>query len=442
MTAQARQIHLGVSMRNPYHIAAWRHVESATLAEMDFDNYVEVAQLAEKGLFDMAFLADGIGVRALDHPARHMVSHDIVNFEPLTLLSALAMVTRRIGLVATASTTYNEPYHVARKFASLDHLSKGRAGWNLVTSWSEAEALNFNRDVPLEKSARYDRAAEFVDVVTGLWDSWGDDAFPIDKASGRFFEPARMHPLIHQGRHFSVRGALNLPRCPQGHPVIAQAGATDQGREIAAKHADVVYAAAVNLVDGQAFYRSIKERMPKYGRSPDQLLIMPGLSVITGATEAEAQRKLRDLQDLLDPAVGLMMLYNMIGDFTGHDIDGPVPVLVHEAPRVRSDLLYAMAHRENLTIRQLYERVAASRGHNAIVGTPEQVVDLMESWIDQGAADGFNILPAALPHGLRDFVDHVVPEMQRRDRYRLGYEGVTLRDHLGLPRRPDPHRVV
>lgn len=433
MPASARQIRLGVSVRNPYHIAGWRHPDSPRDGEFDFGHYIRVAQLAERGKFDMLFLADGVGVRAKDHPARRMVAHDIVNFEPLTLLSALAMVTSRIGLVATASTTYNEPYHVARKFASLDHISKGRAGWNLVTSWSEAEALNFNRDAPPEKNARYDRATEFVDVVVGLWDSWDDDAFPVDKQSGIYFRPEKLHELNHQGRHFSVRGPLNVPRCPQGRPVIVQAGATDQGREIAAAHASAVYAASVELSDAQAYYRSIKDRMAKYGRSPDELAIMPGLSVIVGATEAEAQRKLRELQDLLDPAVGLMQLYNMVGDFSGYDIDGPVPVL-GEPSRVRSDLIYAMAKRESLTIRQLYERVCVSRGHNAIVGTPEQVVDLMEEWFRNGGADGFNILPANLPNGLQDFVDFVIPELQRRGLFRTEYEGTTLRDHLGLAR--------
>lgn len=331
MNGTQRQIRLGVSMRNPYHIAAWRHPDSPPKAEMDLDNYIRVAQAAERGKFDMAFLADGIGVRAMDHPARHMVAHDIVNFEPLTLLGALSMVTSRIGLIATASTTYNEPYHVARKFASLDHISKGRAGWNLVTSWSEAEALNFGRDAPPEKSGRYDRAMEFADVVTGLWESWEDDAFPIDKASGTFYRTDKLHVLNHRGRHFTVRGPLNLPRCPQGRPIIIQAGATDTGREIAAKHADAIYAASVRLSDAQDYYRSVKDRMAKYGRRTEELLIMPGLGVVVGGTEQEAQKKLRELQDLLDPAVGLMMLYNMLGDFSGYDIDGPVPVLTSEA---------------------------------------------------------------------------------------------------------------
>ncbi|MEJ0018821.1 MAG: LLM class flavin-dependent oxidoreductase [Acetobacteraceae bacterium] len=437
-----RQIRLGVSMRNPYHIAAWRHRNSPPLAEMDFDNYVRVVQAAERGKFDMAFLADGIGVRAMDHSARHMVAHDIVNFEPLTLLGALSMVSSRIGLIATASTTYNEPYHVARKFASLDHISKGRAGWNLVTSWSEAEALNFNRDAAPEKMSRYDRAAEFVEVVTGLWESWESDAFPMDKASGVFYDPDKLHVLDHRGRHFAVRGPLNLPRCPQGRPVIVQAGATDTGREIAAQYADAIYAASVQLSDAQDYYRSVKDRMAKYGRSPQELLIMPGLGVVLGSTEQEAQRKLRDLQDLLDPAVGLMMLYNMLGDFSGYDIDGPVPVLTSEAPRVRSEILYGMAKRENLTIRQLYERVAISRGHNCIVGTPEQVVDLMEEWFTQGGADGFNILPPNLPGGLEDVVDHVVPELQRRGLYRTEYEGTTLRENLGLTIPPNRYTMM
>jgi len=437
MAAADGKIRLGLSMRNPYHLAAWRLPSAPARGDMDLDSIIHVARTAERGLFDMAFLADGAGVRAKAHEALAMTAHDIVNFEPLTLLGALAMVTSHIGLVATASTTYNEPYHIARKFASLDHISGGRAGWNLVTSWSEAEALNFGLDKPPEKLDRYDRAAEFVQVVRGLWESWDDDAFPIDKQAGIYFRPEKMHVLDHRGKHFAVKGPLNIPRSPQGRPVIIQAGATDQGREIAAAHANVIYAASDNLPHAQAYYKSVKDRMPRYGRHPDELFIMPGLSVIVGGTEAEAQRKASDLLELLHPKVGLNQLNDLIGDFSGYDLDGPVPRL-DEAPRVRSELLYDLAARENLTIRQLYQRISFSRGHNAVIGTPEQVVDLMQEWIAGKGADGFNILPPYLPGAIEDFVEMVVPEMQRRGVYRTCYEGTTLRENLGLAIPPSP----
>ena len=434
MVARSGLMKLGLSMRNPYHVAAWRHPQTPRGAEMSLDYYRQVIQEAERGKFDMAFLADGNAVRARDLPegSMHRTAHDIVNFEPLTLLSVLSTMTKHIGLVATASTTYNEPYHVARKFASLDHLSGGRAGWNVVTSWTDAEARNFNREKHLDYDTRYDRAAEFVKVVKGLWDSWEDDAFLYDQANGIFFDPDKMHELNHKGKHFAVRGPLNIPRCPQGRPLVVQAGASEVGQEIAASDADVIYAASQDLAEAQAYYNSVKNRMAKYGRSPDELKIMPGLAVIAGRSESEANEKLEQLQELLDPKVGMMLLYSTFGDLSGHPLDGPVPPPSGEGVRSRGMVLYAQAQRENLTLRQLYKSVAVSRGHGLVVGTPTQIVDRMEDWFSNHGCDGFNILPPALPSGITDFVDLVLPELQRRGLFRTEYEGRTARENLGL----------
>jgi alkanesulfonate monooxygenase len=437
MNSHTRQIKLGVSMIGlGYHPAAWRHPSTPPGGNMELGHYVTVARTAERGLFDMVFLADGVGIRAYDEPAgalSHMSNN--VQFEPLTLLSALAMVTTHVGLVATASTTYNEPYHVARKFASLDHISGGRAGWNVVTSRTEMEAQNFNLAESPSYDQRYDRAVEFVDVVRGLWDSWDDDAFIRDQASGVNYDPSRMHLLEHKGKHFSVRGPLNIARTPQGHPVIVQAGASDQGRELAAATADVIYAASQTSEEARSYYASVKGRMARYGRSPDELKIMPGLLTVVAESEQEAQDKYGVLQELIDPLVGLALLSGSMGDLTGYPLDGPVPRLADWRMRSRGQLFYDRAVRDNLTIRQLYMAVAAGNGHRQAIGTPSQIADIMEDWFTREAADGFNVLATHMPAGLEDFVNMVVPELQRRGLYRTHYEGTTLRDHLGV-RRP------
>jgi alkanesulfonate monooxygenase len=433
----ARQIKLGVSMIGlGYHPAAWRHPSTPPGGNMELGHYINVTRTAERGLFDMVFLADGVGIRAYDEPAgalSHMSNN--VQFEPLTLLSALAMVTTHVGLVATASTTYNEPYHVARKFASLDHISGGRAGWNVVTSRTEMEAQNFNLAESPSYDQRYDRAIEFVDVVRGLWESWDDDAFIRDQASGVNYDPSRMHLLNHKGKHFAVRGPLNIARTPQGHPVIVQAGASEQGRELAAATADVIYAASQTIEEAKNYYASVKGRMAKYGRHPDELKIMPGLLAVTGESEQEAQDKYGVLQELIDPLVGLALLSGSMGDLTGYPLDGPVPRLADWRMRSRGQLFYDRAVRDNLTIRQLYMAVAAGNGHRQAIGTPSQIADMMEDWFTGEAADGFNVLATHMPAGLADFVDLVVPELQRRGLYRTQYQGSTLRDHLGI-RRP------
>ncbi|MDN3565159.1 LLM class flavin-dependent oxidoreductase [Paeniroseomonas aquatica] len=437
-----RQMRLGMSMRGlGYHPAAWRHPKVPADGSLSFAHYVRNAQAAERGLFDMIFFADGIGIREKDEPRGSLArsGYEIVEMEPMTLLPALGALTRHIGLVTTASTTYNEPYHVARKFATLDLISGGRAGWNIVTSWSEAEARNFNREEHLDYDTRYERAAEFVEVVTGLWDSWEPDAFPYDKAGGLFYDESRMHVLNHVGKHFQVRGPLNVASMPQGRPILVQAGASEPGREIAAATADVVYAAQDSIPNAKAYYDDVKSRMAKYGRSPDDLKIMPGLRTVVGRTRAEAQAKFDELQSLLDPLVGLARVYNALGDLSGHDVDGPVPEPV-KPPQVRSivDQMMQRVRRDKLTIRQLYTQMTA--GGFCLIGTAADIADGMEEWFDAGACDGFNILPTHLPEACEDFVEHVTPELQRRGVFRTAYEGATLRENLGL--KPHVNRYV
>jgi FMN-dependent oxidoreductase (nitrilotriacetate monooxygenase family) len=354
------------------------------------------------------------------------------------LLSALAAVTEHVGLVATASTSFNEPYHIARKFASLDHISGGRAGWNLVTSSNEHEAKNFNRDKHFEHAERYERAIEFAEVVEGLWDSWEDDAFLRDKDQGRFFDPERRHVLDHKGRFFQVRGPLNVARSPQGHPVVVQAGSSEAGRDLAARTAEVIFTAQQTLEDAIDFYSDVKGRLAQYGRHPDDLKIMPGVFPIVGRSESEAREKFEQLQALIDPKVGLALVSGLTGgfDLSGYPLDGPIPELPEtNASKSRQLLTLELARRENLTIRQLYLRVAGARGHWQLVGTPAQIVDQLEERFVKGGADGYNVMPPVLPAGLDDFVELVIPELRRRGLFRSEYEGRTLRDNLGL-RRP------
>ncbi len=429
------QLKLGLSMRYlGYHDGAWRHPEVPADGASDYSYFLNSARIAESGKFDMIFFADGIGVRDEDKPEGSLARNNRnVELEPLTLLAALAPMTRNIGLVATASTTYNEPFHVARKFSSLDNISGGRAGWNIVTSWSEHEAWNFSREKHLDYDTRYDRAKEFVDVVTGLWDSWEDDAFLLDKASAQFYDPAKLHVLNHRGTHFQVRGPLSARRTPQGRPILVQAGAADQGQEIAAANADVVYAWQDNLESAKAYYAGLKARMAKYGRPPEHLKIMPAIVTVVGRTQAEAQAKFDAMQELIDPLVGLSRLYRRFGDLSGYDLDGPVPEPVNAPVRSLAQSAYEKAKRENLTIRQLYKINAAGSSGLHVVGTPEQVADVMEEWLLEGAADGFNLTPTHLPHGIIDFVELVLPELRRRGLFRTEYEGRTLRENLGLP---------
>jgi N-acetyl-S-(2-succino)cysteine monooxygenase len=383
MTARRRDAKLRLGaflMATGHHVAAWRHPQAQADGGVNLRHYAALARTAERAGFDMMFLADSAAVwDASPEALSRMARAD--HFEPLTLLSALAAVTERIGLVATVTTTYNEPYHVARKFASLDLLSGGRSGWNLVTSANEAEAHNFGRDRHVAHADRYERAREFAEVVTGLWDSWEDGAFPRDKASGRYFDPAKLHVLDHRGKHFRVRGPLNVARSPQGRPVL-------------------------------------------------------GIFPVVGRTEAEVEAKYEEIQALIHPEVGLSLLAGMLGhvDLSAHPVDGPLPELPEtNAGKSRQALLVDLARREGLTIRQLYLRIAGARGHRQIRGTPAQIADQLQEWFEEGAADGFNIMPPHLPAGLDDFVELVIPELQRRGLFRTAYEGRTLRENLGLP---------
>ena len=322
-----RQLKLGAFlMAGGHHVAAWRHPETPAEAGLDLRHYKRLAQIAEAAKFDTLFVADSVAAPR-DEIASRMARS--VYFEPLTLLSALSAVTEHIGLIATATTSYNEPYHVARKFASLDHLSGGRAGWNLVTSDNAAEAQNFGRDQHISHAERYSRAREFHQVVTGLWDSWEDDAFIRDKASGAYYDPAKVHVLNHQGEHFRVKGPLNVARSPQGQPVIVQAGSSEIGRDLAAQTAEVVFTAQTSLANAQAFYADLKGRLSQYGRHPDSLKIMPGMFVVVGATEAQAQEKFQTFQQLVEPEVGVALLGRMLGNFdlSEYPLDGPLPVL-------------------------------------------------------------------------------------------------------------------
>jgi alkanesulfonate monooxygenase SsuD/methylene tetrahydromethanopterin reductase-like flavin-dependent oxidoreductase (luciferase family) len=375
------RLHLGMSIRGlGYHPAAWRHPDVPADGTLRFEHYARNAQLAEQGMCDLIFFADGIGIREHDIPRGSLArsGYEIVEMEPLTLLPALAVVTKHIGLVTTASTTYNEPFNIARKFATLDLISNGRSGWNVVTSWSEAEARNFNREQHVDYGTRYARAAEFVEVVKGLWDSWDEDAFRFDKQSGWFFDEGKMHVLDHKGKFFAVRGPLNVACPPQGHPVIVQA---------------------------------------------------------VGRTAAEAQAKFDQLQELLDPLVGLARLNQTFGDLSGYPLDGPVPLdkLGPGELRSISAQLVERVKRQNPSIRDLYGEVAG-RGGFCVIGTAADIADVMQDWFAHDACDGFNITPTHLPGGCQDFVEMVTPELQRRGLFRTEYEGTTLRENLGLKR--------
>ncbi|MHC2002561.1 LLM class flavin-dependent oxidoreductase [Methylobacterium sp. CM6241] len=422
-----------------HHVAAWRHPSSQADAGIDPAHYRRLAKVAEAAKFDLIFLADGVSIRGDDIDALSRTAIRYVGqFEPLTLLSHLSAVTERIGLVATASTTYSEPFHVARKFASLDHLSGGRAGWNLVTSADPREAYNFSRDSHLAHASRYARAEEFVDVVAGLWDTFEDDAFVRDREEGRFFDPAKLHVLGHEGEHFSVRGPLNVPRPPQGHPVVVQAGSSEAGKALAARTAEVIFTAQATLDDATAFYADVKGRLGRHGREPDSLKILPGAFPVVGRTMAEAEDKYGALQELIHPVVGRSLLEQLAGlDLSGYSDDAPVPPANGtEGGKSRQDLLVTIARREGLTIRELYLRIAGARGHWTLIGTPARIADALQERFEAYGADGFNIMPPTLPGGLDDFATLVIPELQRRGLFRTEYEGTTLRENLGLAR---PH---
>ncbi|ESZ59412.1 LLM class flavin-dependent oxidoreductase [Mesorhizobium sp. M0924] len=412
-----RQMKLGAFLwATGHHIAAWRHPKAHVTAGIDIDHYIRLARTAEAAKFDMVFCEDAAGLREANVGIASQTSRSI-GFEPISLLSALAVQTSRIGLVSTASTSYNEPYGLARTFLSLDHLSGGRAGWNLVTSASPIEAANFGATGLKPHADRYERAREFAEVVSGLWQGSG------------------FH--CHNGQSFSVRDPLDLPRSPQGAPVMVQAGASDVGRDLAARTADVVFTAAQTLEEAKAFYDDLKGRMAAYGREPDDIKIMPGVSPVVAETEAEAREKQEELQALIPDDVGVALLssYLSISDLGSYPIDGPMPELPEtEGMKSRQALVIEQSRRDGLSIRQLARHFAGARGHWRIVGTPAQIADELQARFEGGGADGFNVMPSYFPGELDAFATLVVPELQRRGLFRREYEGSTLRDHLGLKR--------
>jgi N-acetyl-S-(2-succino)cysteine monooxygenase len=430
-----KMLKLGVFLAGTgHHVASWRHPHAIPNATMNLEYFKKIAQTAEKGLFDLLFLADSLSVEKHSHP------NILTRFEPMTLLAYLAGVTSNIGLVATASTTYEVPFHVARKFASLDHISAGRAGWNVVTTSLASTAANFNQTEHLDHSSRYRRANEFVEVAKKLWDSWEDDTLVIDKKTGQFIDENKFHQINHHGEFFSVRGPLNVARSPQGHPVIVQAGSSGDGQRLAAKYAEVVFTAQENKEDAIAFYNELKGQLAEFDREKNGLHIMPGFFPIVGDTEKEAQEKYEALQELIVPEVGLSILGRYFGevDFAGVPLDTPfaeipMPERV-DGIQSKHDSIMKKAKSENMTLRQTYQWVAGSRAHHIAIGTPSQIADKMVDWVLSGAADGFNIMPALLPDSLTDFVELVIPELQERGIYRTQYESHTLRGNLGLQR--------
>ncbi len=433
--AISRQLKLGAFMRPvSIHTGAWRYPGAFPDANFNLAHLKRFVQTLERGKFDAFFMADHLAVLNMPTDALKR-SHTVTSFEPFTLLSALAMVTERIGLVATASTTFDAPFHVARRFASLDHISGGRAGWNIVTTSNPDAALNFGLTDHMEHGERYRRAREFYDVVTGLWDSWADDAFIRDVDKGLCFDPEKLHVLDHKGQYLDVRGPLNIARPIQGWPVIVQAGASESGRQLAAETAEVVFTAQSRLVDGQKFYADVKGRMEKIGRSPDHLKILPGAFVVVGDTVEEAREKRARLDSLVHYESGLASLSIALGHDASHfDPDGPLPEIPESnASKSGRERVVALAAREKLTVRQLAQRLGGYSGL-AFVGTPSSIADEMEEWLATEGSDGFNVMFPYLPGGLDDFVDGVVPELQRRGLFRREYEGATLRENLGLPR--------
>ena len=432
-----RQLHLNLFIHSRgHHEASWRHPAASPLALTDIRYYQDLARRAEAGLFDSIFLADQLALGDdVAHAGRTWL-------EPITVLAALAGVTSRVGLIATASTTYSEPFNLARQFASLDHISGGRVGWNIVTSWATAAARNFGSAGQVSHADRYERGEEFMQVVKGLWDSWADDAVLDDRASGHYAKAEHIRPINHAGASYHVAGPLNLPRGPQGRPVFVQAGSSDTGRRFAARYAEAVFTAQLEKATAQEFYADLKALVAAEGRAADQALILPGLSPLIAATETEAKRLLRELNDLTDPEVGRKRLS---GRFGGHDFshlpldkplapeDFPDPGTV-EAARSRTEVIVGLVRRDKPTLRQLLAVLAGARGHFTTAGTPEQIADLMTDWFADGAADGFNVMPPVLPAMLDVFVDEVIPLLQRRGLFRTAYEGETLRSHYGLAR--------
>lgn len=436
MQPARREMHFGVFVLGTgNHSAGWRYDGAAT-SNNQLSVIQEIAFHAERGKFDFLFVSDGLAMDPGDHPSF------ACRFEPTTLISVLSQHTTRLGLGATVSTTFGQPYHVARTFSSIDHLSRGRAAWNVVTSSAPKAALNFSREAHMEHDLRYQLAEEFVDIVKGLWDCWDDDAVVADKATGQFLDATKIHTLDHRGRFFQVKGPLSMARSPQGHPVIIQAGGSESGLELAARTADVVFSVVQELGSAKIAYRDLKARVARHGRAPESVTILPGVMPIIGATDSEARDKLSRLQSWLTPTNALTLVTSRLGyDVSGYPLDGPVPAPPPgEGSVAFARVLYEAAQREHMTLRDLYNLTAAARGHWVLCGTPKRIADTLEEWFVEGAADGFNVLPPYFPGALADFVDQVVPELQARGLFRQDYTGTTLRDHLGLARISTPPR--
>ncbi|BET26992.1 FMN-dependent oxidoreductase (nitrilotriacetate monooxygenase family) [Limnobacter thiooxidans] len=439
MSQRKRQLALNVFVqRFGHHVAAWRHPSSTDNGRPDLNWYINAARLAEAAKFDAFFMADFIGRPANLGPdaGRNANSYQ---FEPFTLLSALATHTNRIGLIATVNTNYDHPYNLARRFSSLDHISGGRAGWNIVSSFSPHTAENFGINDGRDHGERYERAGEFVELSKSLWNSWDDDAFDHpDRVNGRFYNPESAHPVHFNGEHLKSDAILDLPRPIQGYPVFVQAGNSETGREFAAKHAEMIYASATSLDVAKTYYADVKRRLAKYGRDESQLIVTPGLSVVVGSSDQEAQDKFGELQSRVD----FSELEFGGFDLSKYDLDGPLPDLPYKAGengQGRFLQQLELARRENLTIRQLVLKFRVARGHVQAIGSPKTIADLIEKWFVEKGADGFNVVPPYLPSGFVDFVNLVVPELQRRGIFRKEYEGKTLRDHLGLDRPDNPN---
>jgi len=430
-----RRLHLNLFIHGRgHHEAAWRHPNASPLPLTDPRYYIDLARKAEAACFDSVFLADWLAV------ADDISSAPRTWLEPLTTLAALAGATSRIGLIGTCSTTYTEPFNLARQFASLDHISNGRSGWNIVTTWLVSASDNFGGSGQLTHAERYERAEEYMRVVSGLWDGWADDAVIDDRAAGRYLREGAVRPSHHKGPHYQVAGPLNMPRGPQGRPVFVQAGSSETGRRFAARYAEAVFTAQMEKATAKEFYADLKGLAVEAGRERDQILILPGLSPVIGSTEAEAHRIARELSDLSDPEVGRRRLS---GRFGGHDFsalpldkplspeDFPDPATV-QAARSRTEVIVGLVRREKPTLRQLLGYMAGARGHFTTAGSPEQIADLIENWFRDDAADGFNVMPPVLPWMLEVFIAEVVPLLRRRGLFRTEYEGNTLRDHYGL----------
>ncbi len=429
-----RKIHFGLFLLGTgSHVAGWR-MPGAIDSFQNIDQVRAIAQDAERGLFDLIFMGDNLHADPAAHPSY------TARLEPLTLLSAIAGATKHIGLGATVSTTYSDPFTVARVFASLDHLSGGRAAWNAVTTANPTAAANFGTIHP-DHAKRYEIAEEFLTVVRGLWDCWADDAIAADRETGLYIDPAKVRCLDHEGAHFKVKGPLNIGRAPQGHPIILQAGGSGPGQELAAKSADVVFSVTQDLDEARTFYRSVKDRLPSHGRTEDSMVVLPGVMPIVGRTEREAHDKLAALQGFISETNALSLLSDRFGiDMSVYDLDGPVPADLKPSDNYHAfaKVMLDKARREDMRLRDVYNLMAAARGHWVLCGTPEHIADTLETWFTTGAADGFNIMPSHFPDGLTDFVDMVVPILQNRGLYRTEYEGKTLRDRMCLKR---PERI-